>query len=195
MYGEILARWKKGQMWSYDLVIGSVLFMIAMAILAFFWWSARTNISENKDAVIFESMKVSDSLMSPGTPANWESLVDPMNMSTWANVQQIGLAKSWGVNETNVISIDKLYKFRQMSLINYSYTKSKLRSRYDFFIELKIRNSSQEERAKLNGTDFWAGRQYNEFTMKTLAKTDRVVIYNNSVAIMRLYLWSDSLWD
>jgi len=169
--------------------------MIAMAILSFFWWSARTNISENKEAVIFDSIKVSDSLMSPGTPANWESLVDPMNMSTWANVQQIGLTKSWSINDTHVISIDKVYKFRMMSLINYSYTKAKLRSRYDFFIEFITLNSSYEERAKLNGTNFWAGRQYNEFTVKTIAKTDRVVIYNDSVAIMRFYAWSDSLWD
>jgi hypothetical protein len=187
-----LDRLRKGQVWSYDLIVGSIIFVIAMGILAFFWWSARTNISENKDAMVAESAKVSDVLMSPGIPANWNMLVKLTDQSTWANVQQIGLAEDWG---SNILSIDKLYKFTNMSLLNYPAVKSKIRSRYNFYMELKLRNNSVEVGVKMNGTNIQAGLPYNELTAKTIAKTDRVAVYNNTVVILKLYIWSDSLQD
>jgi len=179
-------------MWSYDLIVASIIFVIAMGILAFFWWSAQTNISENKDLIAKESIKVSDTLMSPGIPPNWNELVDVNNPSTWSAIQQAGIAQSW---DNNMLSIDKLYKFSQISLRNYSFAKTKLRSRYDFFFELIGINQSVESRLKLNGTDIIGGKQYSETTSKTIAKVDRVVIYNNSAALLKVYTWSDYFWD
>jgi len=190
-----LANWKKGQVWSYDLIIASMIFVIAMAILAFFWWSARTNMSENKDAIIRESLKVSDVLMSPGIPANWNTLVNLSNQSTWSKVQQIGLAESW-VNRS--LSVDKIYKLTNMSVTNYSYARSLLRSNYNFYMEFNLRNTSNnnlEQPVFMNGTAITAGSKYNDMTVKAIARNDRVVVYNNSIIIMRLYLWSNSNAD
>lgn len=189
---DTLAGWKKGQVWSYDLIIGSIIFIIAMGILAFFWWSAQTNMSENKDLVAKESIKVSDVLLSPGIPQNWNELVDVNTPSTWGNVQQFGLAERW---DSNKLSIDKLYKLREISLRNYSFAKSRVRSRYDFFFELVGINNSVESRLKLNGKDIIGGKQYSETTAKTIAKVDRVVVYNNSAAVLKVYSWSDYFWD
>ncbi|MEM3555726.1 MAG: hypothetical protein QXF56_03355 [Candidatus Micrarchaeia archaeon] len=187
-----MAGWKKGQIWSYDLIIGSIIFAIAMGILAFFWWSTQTNISENKDLIAKESIKVSDLLMSPGIPPNWNELVNLDDQGTWGVVQQFGIVDKW---DSNTLSIDKVYKFRQISLRNYSFAKTKLRSRYDFFFELVEINNSVESRIKLNGIDILAGKQYNEMTSKTISKVDRVVLYNNSAALMKVYVWSDYFWD
>jgi nitrogen fixation-related uncharacterized protein len=187
-----LVGWKRGQVWSYDLIISSILFVIALAILAFFWWSVRTNMSEDKEAILRESIKVSDVLMTPGIPTNWNTLVDLSDQTTWANVQQIGLAESW---DNHSLSIGKVYKLFNMSLVNYSIVKNKLRSRYDFYMELKFRNNSVEQPVKMNGTPILAGNSYNVLTVKTISKNDRVAIYNNSIVIMRLYLWSDSTSD
>jgi len=192
MYGDHLGRLKKGQVWSYDLIVGSILFVIAMGVLAFFWWSARTNISENKDAIVREAVKVSDVLVSPGIPTNWSASVDPANVNTWAGLQQIGLAEDW---DTNVLSVDKISKFMQMSLVDYSLLKTKLRSRYDFYMELTFYNDTSEEAVKMNGANITAGRQFDESTAKTIAKSDRVVIYNKSLVMMKVYMWSDSAWD
>jgi len=124
-----LDRLRKGQVWSYDLMMSSILFVIAMGILAFFWWSARTNMTEEKDTMTLESIKVADNLVSPGSPTDWQSSIDVNDQSTWSNVQQIGLGRSWSASDSNVLSIDKLYSFQTMSSNNYSLTKSKLRLR------------------------------------------------------------------
>jgi hypothetical protein len=189
-----LARWRKGQVWSYDLIVASIIFITAMAILAYFWWSARTNMSENKDAIIRESLKVSDVLMSPGIPSNWNTLVNISNQSTWSNVQQIGLAESW-TNQS--LSLDKVYKLTNMSIINYSYVQSKVRSSYDFYLEFKFRNTSNnnlEQPVLMNNTALVAGIVYSNLA-KAIAKEDRIVVLNNSIVIMRLSLWSNSNFD
>lgn len=186
-------------MWSYDLVSGSVLFVIAMAILAFFWWSVRTNISEDKEAIIRESFKVSDVLMSPGVPENWNTLVNSSDQSTWSNVQQIGLAQSW---TNSSLSIDKVYKLVNMSSINYSLVQNKLRSPYNFYLQFKFRNTSNnnlEQPVLMNATAIMAGSNplnpSVSATVKAIARDDRVAVYNNSIIIIRLYLWSNSTLD
>lgn len=190
-----MAKWKKGQIWSYDLIVGSLLFIIAMAILAFFWWSARTNMSEDKEAIVRESLKVSDVLMSPGIPANWNEVVNLSDQSTWSNVQQIGLATSWA----NVsLSVDKVYKLANMSSVNYSYTQGKLRSNYDFYVQFAFRNTSNnnlEQPVLMNKKPITAGSAYNDITVKAISRVDRIAVYNNSIIIMRLYLWSNSTYD
>ncbi|NYZ75827.1 hypothetical protein H0N98_01080 [Candidatus Micrarchaeota archaeon] len=192
-----MAKWKKGQVWSYDLIIASMIFVVAMAILAFFWWSARTNMSENKDAIIRESLKIGDVLMSPGIPADWNTAggFDPFDDSTWSNVQQIGLAESW---TNRSLSVNKLNNLRTMSSTNYSYTRSLLRSKYNFYVEFKFRNTRNnnlEQPVLMDGLPITAGSPYNDMTVKAIARDDRVVVYNNSIIIMRLYLWSNSNAD
>jgi hypothetical protein len=170
-----------------------------MAILAYFWWSARTNMSEDKEAIIRESLKVSDVLMSPGIPANWNTLVDLSDQTTWSNVQQIGLANSW----TNPsLSIDKVYKLVNMSITNYSYTQTLIRSNYNFYMEFKFRNTSNsnlEQPVLMNNENITAGIDptvgNTALTVKAVARDDRIAVYDNSIVIMRLYLWSDSTVD
>lgn len=194
-----MTRWRKGQVWSYDLIVASIIFVAAMAILAYFWWSARTNMSEDKEAIIRESLKVSDVLMSPGIPANWNTLVDLSDQTTWSNVQQIGLANSW----TNPsLSIDKVYKLVNMSITNYSYTQTLIRSNYNFYMEFKFRNTSNsnlEQPVLMNNENITAGIDptvgNTALTVKAVARDDRIAVYDNSIVIMRLYLWSDSTVD
>ena len=191
-----LDRLRKGQVWSYDLMMSSILFVIAMGILAFFWWSARTNMTEEKDTMTLESIKVADNLVSPGSPTDWQSSIDVNDQSTWSNVQQIGLGRSWSASDSNVLSIDKLYSFQTMSSNNYSLTKSKLRLRYDYYVQFIIHNGNGSDQVvKLNGFDLDVGKPYDEITARMIAKTDRIVIYNNSLVIMRVILWSESPWD
>lgn len=192
----ILDKLRKGQVWSYDLMMSSILFVIAMGILAFFWWSARTNMTEEKDTMTLASIKVADTLVSPGSPTDWQSSIDVNNQSTWSDIQQIGLGRSWSDTDSNVISTDKLYSFQMMSFNNYSFTKSRLNSQYDYYIQFIIHNGNgSDQMLKLNGLDLWVGRPFNEITARMIAKTDRVVVYNHSLVIMRVLLWSESPWD
>jgi hypothetical protein len=192
-----LIRWKKGQVWSYDLIIASIIFVLAMAVLSFFWWSIRTNMSENKAAIVRESLTISDVLMSPGIPENWNVGVDPNDPSTWSNVQQLGLAKSW---DNKSLSVDKVYKMTIMSALNYSFVQNEIRSHYNFYVNVTFRNTSNgnlEQPVLLNGTTtpITMGNMYNLITVKTIAMDDRIAVYNNSIVIIRLYLWSDSTLD
>jgi hypothetical protein len=195
MYGDILSTFRKGQVWSYDLIVASTIFVMAMAVLAFFWWGVRTNMSEDKEAIIRESFTVSDLLMSPGIPQNWNTLVNLSNQSTWSNVQQLGLAESW---TNSSLSIDKVYKLLNMSSVNYSTVQNNIRSPYNFYIQLILLNTSNnnaEQPVLMNQTAIIAGIPYNDATVQAIARDDRVVVYNNSIVIMRLYLWSNSTLD
>jgi nitrogen fixation-related uncharacterized protein len=194
----MLVGWKRGQVWSYDLIVASIIFVIALSILAFFWWSVRTNLAEDKEAIVRESLKVSDVLMSPGIPENWNDLVNLSDSTTWSQVEQIGLAQSW---DNHSLSVDKVYKLINMSSANYSYVQNRLRSNYNFYMEFKFRNTSNnngEQPLLMNNSPIFAGidKVYNnDSTVKALARDDRIAVYNNSIVIMRLYLWSDSTYD
>lgn len=195
MYGDILPILRKGQVWSYDLIVATTIFVMAMAVLAFFWWSVRTNMSEDKEAIIRESFTVSDVLMSPGIPQNWNTLVDLSNQSTWSNVQQFGLAQSW---TNSSFSVDKVYKLINMSSVNYSFVQNSIRSPYNFYLQfvfLNTSNNNAEQPVLMNQTAIVAGIPYNDATVQAIARDDRITVYNNSIVIMRVYLWSNSTLD
>jgi hypothetical protein len=162
---------KGGQTWVADLFFGLLVFIAVLII----FFKSEVNYSEADeqafDDIVFESKLVTDSLLSAGYPSSW----------TPATVEEIGITDDYRVNES---------KLEYLGSMNYSQTKSRLRTKYDyyFFFEgvdgiIDI-NSTHEGLGKpgINSTDY--GSPHN------LVRVNRFVVFRSEPAKMVVYLWN-----
>lgn len=109
-----------------------IIFSVAITILAFAWSSINTQLSLSTNSgstvIQLQAQTLAETLLSQGSPANWESLVNSSKNSTWSNVS-IGLGSA-----TTNISSKKLYAFMAMANDNYKATKPLLGIGYDYYI-------------------------------------------------------------
>ena len=163
---------KKSQVWVLDVFFA---FLVFVAVLVIFF-KAETNLSEGDeqvfDDILFESRLVTDSLLSTGFPRDW----DPTDVS------EIGIAGNYRINET------KLSNLQSMA---YTSTKSKLRTRYDYYLFFEssdgiMRIDSQEGIGKpgVNSTNI-----VEEASPHNLVSAYRFVVFRSKPAKMVLYLW------
>ncbi len=150
---------KKAQAWGFDLVVGMVIFIIG--ILSFYLYT--TNISAGEGEIIQRLQQngelVADSLMSEGSPADWDE----------TNVVRIGLLSGNRLNQT------KLDSFRNLANADYNYTKILFRINNEYFIYL------DEDPANGIGLD--------GASATNLYKITRVVVYNQSGTTLNIYSW------
>jgi hypothetical protein len=101
---------KKGQIFAYDAIIAGALFAVLLAVLFVYWDAIRSLVFVQVDDMFRVALRVSDNLLSPGSPADWEA----------KNVQQLGLAEKYG---TVRISEQKMIN---LGLISYDSLRSML---------------------------------------------------------------------
>ena len=104
---------KKGQFFSYDAIVAGLLFILLLSLLYIYWNSLRTTISINIDDSTRIALDVSDMLLTPGYPLNWDS----------TNFNQLGLTKDYN---TIVIDENKVGNLSTIGLYNYTLLKQKL---------------------------------------------------------------------
>ena len=187
-------KFNKGQVWSYDLIIGSILFLITLGMLTFFWWSVTTSISTSEEKTIIESLKFSDMLLTPGIPEIW--FVNSSSAQTWNNVQQIGLTTNTSKRTLEWI---KLGSFYDMSAYNYSPTRLKANSPYDYYIYLTQHNGTEQAIGVVgygSGIIYYsAGLDPVAYNAKAIVKTERIAIYQNEIVRFKLLTWTSQAWD
>ncbi len=87
----------KGQYFSFDAIIASVIFVLTLTTLLSYWHSVRSSLDFQTNENLREAVRVSDLAFTPGTPAN-----------TICNLQsQFGFGVSWQdkrLNGTNLKS-------------------------------------------------------------------------------------------
>ncbi len=124
----------KAQFWSFDVVFAIIIFSIAITILAFTWYSINNQLAlgYGSGSVIaqLQAHELAQELLSPGSPAGWQSMVNTTNTNTWANVS-IGLSLAPGSSN---LSVSKLYALSSMAGYNYQATKQPLGVAYDYYI-------------------------------------------------------------
>lgn len=126
----------KAQFWSFDVIFAIIIFSIAITLLGFAWYnvSNQLSLSYGGGTIVaqLQTKALAQNLLSPGSPANWPSLINTTNTVTWGNVS-IGLASTSGIAN---LSSNKLYTFIAMSNTNYQATKQELGIGYDYYIEI-----------------------------------------------------------
>ncbi|MEM3030173.1 MAG: hypothetical protein QXH27_00405 [Candidatus Micrarchaeia archaeon] len=166
---------RKGQFFSYDAVIGGVIFVIAFALLASYWWGVSSTLNPEREDLLRDALRISDFLLTEGNPPYWNSLARE-------NVALVGFADS-AKNAT--LSESKLSKFRELSENDYTYAKEHLlRTPYHFNITL--------ERGGLlltcGGAPCTMGSALAAGSRNQVVVT-RVVKYGSGLADLKIILW------
>ncbi|MDE1804580.1 MAG: hypothetical protein KGH59_02245 [Candidatus Micrarchaeota archaeon] len=175
----------KLQFLSFDVIFAMVIFSSALLLLAFTWYSINTQIGIVSGTSV-QNMQlqldgVSEGILGQGYPHNWNSVVDPTNSVTWANVS-IGL----GSGVPGTLSQSKVFTFSAMASNSYASTKAQIGTAYDYYIVIQGSNfnipigkpPSSPVGGVLNGA--------------TVATTTKSVTINGQPAKMQIYIWTNS---
>ncbi len=130
----------KAQFWSFDAVFGIILFIFGLIILTYAWITISNGYSSvtsnNAGSMQSELTKFNYLIFYPGTPSNWNSVINVSNATTWS-----GISAGFGKLSTpNELSESKLLSFLAMSNANYSLTKETLGISYDYYINISSKN-------------------------------------------------------
>ncbi|MEM2974135.1 MAG: hypothetical protein QW112_00700 [Candidatus Micrarchaeia archaeon] len=117
-------KYKKGQFFSYDAVMAGALLSILIALLFIYWSSTHSLVFNQVDDMYRVGIAVSDTLLTPGSPANWNS----------ANVHQVGLTDEFGSMNLNSQKVSRLYNYASGNY--YGFQEKFGASRYNLFITI-----------------------------------------------------------
>lgn len=93
----------KGQYFSFDAIVATVIVIIAVSSLLGYWFSAQSIIESRANPMYADALRVAETLMSPGVPADWQN-GDPND------IRQLGLTTGRG-NELRETKIARLKAF------------------------------------------------------------------------------------
>ncbi|MCX6777631.1 MAG: hypothetical protein NT157_01980 [Candidatus Micrarchaeota archaeon] len=165
----------RGQFFSYDAIIATVVFLIAAMLVLNYWWSSLSSMSAQYGSLMPEAVSVSSSLLTQGSPANWDA----------TNAKRIGLAK--GANSPEIDQM-KFASLRALASSDYEGTKGLLGTRHQFFISL----SDSAGPLACGGSDCIAGEYpsaiYNPMDQVTI---ERIVLYEGKSAKLSIILWEN----
>ncbi|MCX8198024.1 MAG: hypothetical protein N3F07_02405 [Candidatus Micrarchaeota archaeon] len=91
----------KGQYFSFDAVVATVIMAVAMASLMGYWYGAQQAAESRMLPLHPGAMRMAESLLSPGVPSGWQSA------SSLNDVKQFGIASGFS-NQINRSKLDKL---------------------------------------------------------------------------------------
>jgi hypothetical protein len=166
--------YKKGQIWSIDLIAGIIIFLIVIAVYFTFVNNIYNMNDKQFDRVYSEALILSDTLLAEGIPTDW--IVN--------NTQEIGL--------TNGKQRLDIHKVTNASAIDYSRLKVLLKTEYDYLIFFENKNN---DLLNLNGVQYIGKPGITKDNIKSIEKPDalvsikRFVILNNEIVTMVVYLW------
>ena len=162
---------KKAQAWGMDLVIGVIIFSIAVIVL-YFYAINYTDESEDLDALVYDGDIIADSILSEGYPINWNS----------GNVIKIGVLSDGKVNET------KLEQFYDLSYNDYGKTKELFNTKFDYFFLFDENMTFGSEEVRGIGKP---GTVLGEVITENLIKVTRFNVYKERPITAYLYIWED----
>ncbi|OIO21963.1 hypothetical protein COV61_04940 [Candidatus Micrarchaeota archaeon CG11_big_fil_rev_8_21_14_0_20_47_5] len=124
---------KKGQYFSFDAIAAVLIFILALSILGNYWFGIKATMNESSVNLQEEALAVSDGLLTPGQPEDWDEKIGELE-----EIGQIGFAQGFG---TVVLDANKIIAFRDYAdgiIPGGSYLESKklLNTIYDYTIEI-----------------------------------------------------------
>jgi len=169
----------KGQYFSFDAVVATVIMVIAMTSLAAYWNGTRSVADSRTSPLYADAIRIADSLLSPGVPSGWAS--GPVE-----NVRQFGLADGF----SNTLDAGKVARFGIIandlsSGGGYNKTGRILRATADYLIEIE----------RTDGNDLYlkAGKFYPPSASEVVVAYRGVVMTGADgklhPARLRVFLW------
>jgi len=103
----------KGQYFSFDAIIATVIMVIAITSLVGYWFGTQLVMESRSNPMYSDSLRIAESLLSPGVPSNWT------DESSLANVRQFGLTDGY-TNQLNWTKLHRLETWANISNSNYA---------------------------------------------------------------------------
>ncbi len=156
---------KKAQIWYTDFMIGLLVFVVVI----FIYYGYAHSISQDPGDITFDLLMdakaISGSLITKGSPNEWNK----------TNVDIVGLT-----NGNQRIVQEKLDMFSNMT---YGYTKTKLKTPYDFYFYLEELEGNS---ININGKE---GIGMETDSADNIVSLTRVVIYDSRLVNMVVQVW------
>jgi len=121
----------KGQYFSFDAIIATVIMVLAFSSLIAYWHGAQAVVESRTDDRLADANRIAESLLSPGSPVDWES----RNLD---EIRQIGIANGFN-NQLDWSKVDKLKEFAS---INYEEAGNLLRAGGEYYILIERTNTA-----------------------------------------------------
>lgn len=179
----------KAQFLSFDAIFAIVIFIFAITILSFVWYTTNSQYSliasGTTQNIQMQLEQLSERLLGPGSPSNWyggiltnfSSLSPSGTPSWWGNIS-IGL----GTGSPGNLSMQKIATLSSMANNNYQATKSLLGVGYDYYILIRG-----------NGFLIQIGSKPKPFNnILTVETSAKGVVLNGQPAQMQMYIWTNS---
>lgn len=131
----------KGQYFSFDAVVATVIMVVAITSLAAYWFGVQSVIESHNNPMYADSLRIAESLLSPGSPSNWTLYATgfPADLNM---VKQIGLGNDFG-NELDRNKIEKLKLLADPSLGgNYLEVGRLFRANGEYYIKIEQTDDS-----------------------------------------------------
>lgn len=172
----------KGQYFSFDAIVATVIMVIAFTTLVAYWYGVQSTIDSRVNSQYDDALRVADSLLSPGTTNFFGSDWTSHGISA---ITQIGLSNGFG----NQLNSTKVLAFRDMvnpggsgtpDPVNYTMVGRLLRvTNYYILIE------------PINGTAQSYGIGDSNFTdAREVAVANRGATMNGTAMRMRVFVYS-----
>ena len=168
----------KGQYFSFDAIIATVIMVLAFSSLVAYWYGAQAVVESRTYSRLADANRIAESLLSPGSPSNWDSR--PIT-----EVKQIGIATSFG-NELNLSKVDQLAAYAAPAGGDYDSVGSLLRAGGDYYILIQRTDDNSWFRAI-------GDNSYGSLDAKYVVVASRGVTFKDAAgshpASMRVFLW------
>ncbi|MFA6489789.1 MAG: hypothetical protein WCT52_03845 [Candidatus Micrarchaeia archaeon] len=126
----------KGQYFSFDAIIATVIMVLATTTLISYWFGVQSVVDSRNSPLHSDAMRIAESLVTPGVPANWS-----LSSVGIDGVYQIGLTNGY-TNELNMSKIDKLALYANPSGANYGAVGRIMRAPTGYYIRIEHVNCS-----------------------------------------------------
>jgi len=175
---------KKGQYFSFDAVVATMILVVAFTSLVGYWFGAQSVIEERSNSLYVDTLRVADSLMSPGVPSNWTGIPTPNLLD---NIRQPGLTTGF----SNELDLQKLLKLD--SLVNSGMPGSAFDANYAKLKKL-LRTSGEcyivIERTDAAAAPYTFGR-FPAANASGVAIAHRGATLSGHPMRMRVFLWRE----
>ncbi len=156
---------RRSQIWYTDFIIGLMIFVIVVMIYYGYAYGVNSSPGEKTDDLIMEAKSISSSLISRGSPSDWNQ----------SNIEVIGITDG-----NQRIVQEKLDAFADMS---YEDTREIFRTPYDYYFYLRDVNGSMVD---INGAEGIGLKGNNS---DHLVSITRIVIYDSRLVNMVVHIW------
>lgn len=161
---------KKNQIWSFDLVIATLIFLGVLII--FYKYSVNTVDIEEQgtDYLLLDAKLISSYLVSSGHPEDW----------TTDNVTLIGLTDG-----EMRLDQEKVEQFSEIASLDYTESRRLLSTTHNYYVFFEDKEGNPLEISGISSI----GKDYLAENPSDLIKVVRFVFYDSKIIKLVVYVW------